>query len=143
MVGEGHYASDDIEAKVRELTDKWNAIKAKAAGRKDDLDGALQVQQYYADANEAESWMKEKEPAATSADFGKDEDSSQALLKKHEALMADIDAYGKSVDGLRDASQECKVKRIFFFCGKCLWYRRRRISSEGPPCLFSTLFFRM
>eukprot|EP00118_Oscarella_pearsei_P025242 m.307813 g.307813 ORF g.307813 m.307813 type:complete len:2422 (+) comp42859_c0_seq1:216-7481(+) len=108
MMDEGHYASDDIQAKVAELTDKWNALKGKADGRKDDLDGALQVQQYYADANEAESWMKEKEPAATSADYGKDEDSSQALLKKHDALMADIDAYGKTVDGLKEASEECK-----------------------------------
>lgn len=36
----------------------------------------------------------------------------QALLKKHEALMADIDAYGTTIAGLDDASHQCKV-RIF------------------------------
>jgi spectrin alpha len=36
----------------------------------------LQAQQYFADANEAESWMKEKEPIISSVDYGKDEDSA-------------------------------------------------------------------
>ena len=45
--------------------------------RKKDLDNALQVHQYYADANEAESWMKEKEAVVSSGDYGKDEDSAE------------------------------------------------------------------
>ena len=28
--------------------------------------------QYYADANEAESWMKEKDPLVSSVDYGRD-----------------------------------------------------------------------
>lgn len=35
------------------------------------------IPQYYADANEAESWMKEKMPLVCSDDFGKDEASAQ------------------------------------------------------------------
>ena len=34
----------------------------------------------------------------------------QALLKKHEALMSDIDAYGGVIDQLRDQAQACKVR---------------------------------
>lgn len=44
--------------------------------RKQDLEDSLQAQQYFADANEAESWMREKEPIACTQDYGKDEDSS-------------------------------------------------------------------
>jgi len=33
--------------------------------------------QYYSDANEAESWMKEKEPLVTSDDYGRDEASAK------------------------------------------------------------------
>jgi len=33
----------------------------------------------------------------------------QALLKKHEALMSDLDAYGSVIDGLREQAKECKV----------------------------------
>ena len=48
----------------------------------------MQAHQYFADAGEAESWMREKEPLAGNADYGKDEDASEALLKKHQALMS-------------------------------------------------------
>ena len=49
----------------------------KARLRKTDLDESLQEQQYFADANEAESWMKEKEPLVANTDYGKDQDSAQ------------------------------------------------------------------
>ena len=49
----------------------------KAQQRKQDLEDSLQAQQYFADANEAESWMKEKEPIAANTDYGKDEDSAE------------------------------------------------------------------
>ena len=31
------------------------------------------------------------------------------MLKKHEAIMSDLEAYGTVIDGLRDQSKECKV----------------------------------
>lgn len=52
-------------------------MKAKAAQRRQDLEDSLQAQQYFADANEAESWMREKEPVVGSIDYGKDEDSAE------------------------------------------------------------------
>lgn len=82
MIKSHHYASDDIREKIAELNEKWKSLKNKAATRKTDLDDALQAQQYYADANEAEVWMKEKEPAATSTDYGKDEDSAQVSIDR-------------------------------------------------------------
>lgn len=46
----------------------------------------------------------------TSTDYGKDEDSAQAMLKKHNAVMSDLEAYGTVVDQLRDQSKTCKVR---------------------------------
>lgn len=77
--------------------------------RKQDLEDSLQAHQYYADANEAESWMKEKEPIVSSTDYGKDEDSSEALLKKHEALMSDLTAFGNTIEGLKEQAAACRV----------------------------------
>lgn len=34
---------------------------------------------------------------------------SQALLKKHEALMSDLSAYGSSIQALREQAQSCRV----------------------------------
>lgn len=66
-----------MKAKLNELNQKWEALKAKASQRRQDLEDSLQAQQYFADANEAESWMREKEPIVGSTDYGKDEDSAE------------------------------------------------------------------
>ena len=34
----------------------------------------------------------------------------QALLKKHEALMSDIEAYSQVIDGLKEQAHACKVR---------------------------------
>lgn len=108
MVAGGHFASDEIQRRLVHLNDRWLNLKERANKRKKDLDDSLQAHQYFADANEAESWMKEKEPIVGSRDFGKDEDSTEALLKKHEALYADLEAFGNTISGLRDQAAACK-----------------------------------
>ncbi|XP_077334821.1 spectrin alpha chain, non-erythrocytic 1 isoform X4 [Lithobates pipiens] len=108
MITEGHFASDDVKVKLRELNDKWTSLRNKASQRRQDLEDSLQAQQYFADANEAESWMREKEPIVGSTDYGKDEDSAEALLKKHEALMSDLRAYGSSIQSLKEQAQACR-----------------------------------
>uniref|UniRef100_A0A3Q3QVI0 Spectrin alpha chain, non-erythrocytic 1 n=1 Tax=Monopterus albus TaxID=43700 RepID=A0A3Q3QVI0_MONAL len=108
MVEEGHFAAEDVKAKLAELHGRWDTLKAKASQRRQDLEDSLQAQQYFADANEAESWMREKEPIVGSIDYGKDEDSAEALLKKHEALMSDLSAYGSSIQALKEQAQSCR-----------------------------------
>lgn len=73
----GHFAGEDVKAKLAELHGRWDTLKSKASQRRQDLEDSLQAQQYFADANEAESWMREKEPIVGSTDYGKDEDSAE------------------------------------------------------------------
>ncbi|XP_055516190.1 spectrin alpha chain, non-erythrocytic 1 isoform X2 [Leucoraja erinacea] len=108
MIEDGHFASEEVNTKLNDLNQKWDSLKAKAAQRRQDLEDSLQAQQYFADANEAESWMREKEPVVGSIDYGKDEDSAEALLKKHEALMSDLIAYGSSIQALKEQAQGCR-----------------------------------
>lgn len=37
---------------------------------------------------------------------------TQALLKKHEALMSDLTAYGSSIQALKEQAQSCRVSLI-------------------------------
>uniref|UniRef100_A0AAQ4S231 Spectrin alpha, non-erythrocytic 1 n=1 Tax=Gasterosteus aculeatus aculeatus TaxID=481459 RepID=A0AAQ4S231_GASAC len=112
MVEEGHFAAEDVKGKLAELHGRWDTLKAKASQRRQDLEDSLQAQQYFADANEAESWMREKEPIVGSIDYGKDEDSAEALLKKHEALMSDLSAYGSSIHALKEQAQSCRQQQV-------------------------------
>lgn len=88
----------------------FQSLKNKSDDRRQLLDDSLEAQQYFADANEAESWMREKEPIVGLADFGKDEDTTEAMLKKHDALMADILAYQSTIDALRDQAKACNLQ---------------------------------
>ncbi|ELU13181.1 hypothetical protein CAPTEDRAFT_92285, partial [Capitella teleta] len=112
MMDEGHFASEEIAKKCQGLTDRWNSLKDKSNQRSQDLEDSLQAQQYFADAHEAETWMREKEPIVGNMDYGKDEDSAEALLKKHDALMSDIDAYEQVIDGLKEQATACKVSSL-------------------------------
>ncbi|KAL4825844.1 hypothetical protein H8958_012048 [Nasalis larvatus] len=108
MVEEGHFAAEDVKAKLHELNQKWEALKAKASQRRQDLEDSLQAQQYFADANEAESWMREKEPIVGSTDYGKDEDSAEDWWKvevndRQGFVPA---AYVKKLDPAQSASRE-------------------------------------
>jgi len=108
MMDEDHFAKQNIADRIRDLEKLWETLKGKADERDRTLEDSFQAQQYMAEANEAESWMREKEPIVGSKEYGRDEDAAEALLKKHEALMSDIDSYGTVIEALRDQAKDCK-----------------------------------
>ncbi|CAH8449862.1 unnamed protein product [Heterobilharzia americana] len=110
MVRANHYASGDIERRIHDLNADWAQLCEKADHRRQLLEDSLQAQQYFADASEAESWMREKEPLVGSSEFGRDEDSTEALLKKHNALLADIEAYGSTIEALGIQASSCRMQ---------------------------------
>ncbi|CAL8071830.1 unnamed protein product [Calicophoron daubneyi] len=110
MVTEKHYAADDIAKRIDELKNDLKRLQDNTEHRRQLLEDSLQAQQYFADANEAESWMREKEPLVGSSEFGRDEDSTEALLKKHNALMADIEAYGSTIEALGNQASACRMQ---------------------------------
>ena len=76
--------------------------------------------------------MREKEPIAANSDYGKDEDSAEALLKKHDAFMSDLEAYRTVVEGLREQAQACNVSKV-----KCR-FSRATVSSTAVQPPFDT-----
>uniref|UniRef100_A0A0K0ELE0 SH3 domain-containing protein n=1 Tax=Strongyloides stercoralis TaxID=6248 RepID=A0A0K0ELE0_STRER len=110
MVESGHFLAPTIRDKVATLKDNWRNLKTKAEKRKQDLTDSLQGHQYMADATEAENWMREKEPIVGSIDYGKDEDSAESLLKKHRALMSDLEAFKSTIDVLSKQANLCKYQ---------------------------------
>ncbi|CRL06706.1 CLUMA_CG019447, isoform A [Clunio marinus] len=108
MLKQQPHSIDEIKSRLDSLKDQWHNLKDKSAQRKQDLDDSLQAHQYFADANEAESWMREKVPIVSNTDYGKDEDSSEALLKKHEALVSDLEAFGNTIQALQEQSKNCR-----------------------------------
>lgn len=82
MISMGHYGATDISNKIAQTKARWQSLKEKMLVRQQMLDEALHAQQYYSSAQEAESWIKDKEPTVSSGDYGKDEDSAQVSLQE-------------------------------------------------------------
>lgn len=60
----------------------------------------LSLWQFYADANEAESWLNERLALVGTNDYGVDEPSAQALLHRHKDLEGEINAYTGDIQSL-------------------------------------------
>ena len=108
MIEETHFASEEIKARISHLKEHWNQLKTKCEQRRQDLEDSLQAHQYFSDAGEAEAFMKEKESLAGNADYGKDEDSAEALLKRHEAFMSDLDRFKNQIESLKEQATNCR-----------------------------------
>jgi spectrin beta len=90
--------------------------------------------QFYAEANEAETWIREKRPLLTLSDFGKDEDSVQSLAKKLEGVERDLSQFqhtvgklAKLAQGLVDRghfdSRNITAKQVACYRVCCTWRR--------------------
>uniref|UniRef100_A0A8C7C107 Spectrin alpha chain, erythrocytic 1 n=1 Tax=Neovison vison TaxID=452646 RepID=A0A8C7C107_NEOVI len=111
MVEEGHFAAEDVASRVKSLNDNMESLQARASRRRNDLEANVQFQQYLADLNEAEAWIQEKEPIVDNTNYGADEEAAGALLKKHEAFLVDLSAFGNSMQALRDQAAACQQQQ--------------------------------
>ncbi|KAJ6218483.1 hypothetical protein RDWZM_009640 [Blomia tropicalis] len=64
------------------------------------------AQQYYFDASEAESWMSEQELYMMVEDRGKDEFTTQNLIKKHESLENAVEDYADTIRQLGETANQ-------------------------------------
>lgn len=51
---------------------------------------------------------------AGNSDFGKDEDASEALLKRHEAFMSDLEAFDNTIRDLRNQASICRQQVLIY-----------------------------
>jgi len=58
--------------------------------------------QYFADIDEANSWLQERQTLVASKDYGKDESSAEALLHRHLRLEKEIAAYSTEMRRLKE-----------------------------------------
>ena len=103
-----------IIAKCHSLQNKFGELREAAVTRRSLLEDSFTSQQYFADANEAESWMNDKLALVSlNSDCGKDEASSQALLQRHVRIQEEIKAYEPEVTRLREITDVLVGNRRF------------------------------
>ncbi|NXG68257.1 SPTN5 protein, partial [Baryphthengus martii] len=93
---------EDILRQTDNLQMLWQQLQQEVAGRKSRLQAAVLIKQYFADIDEANSWLRERQPLLASKDYGKDESSAEALLHRHLRLGKEIAAYSSEMRRLKE-----------------------------------------
>ncbi|XP_047920914.1 spectrin beta chain, non-erythrocytic 5 [Anser cygnoides] len=93
---------DDILRQTDNLQKLWQQLQDEVANRKSRLQAAALIKQYFADIDEANSWLRERQPLLASKDYGKDESSAEALLHRHLRLEKEITAYSTEMRRLKE-----------------------------------------
>ncbi|KAI8116109.1 Spectrin beta chain [Lucilia cuprina] len=112
LIDEGHEDAKKFEALISDLTQKWQELKDAVENRKKHLLESEKVQQYFFDAQEAESWMSEQELYMMVEDRGKDEVSAQNLMKKHENLEQSIEDYANTIRQLGEVARQFNIDDV-------------------------------
>ncbi|KAG2457680.1 SPTN5 protein, partial [Polypterus senegalus] len=107
----GHPNEADIRKWTDTLQKQWQQLRDEMANRMARLQAASLIKQYFADVNDAESWVRERLPLLMSDDCGKDESSADALLQRHLRLQKEIAAYLSEMKRLREQA-ECAATQI-------------------------------
>lgn len=100
LIKEKHPRAAEIQPHINAIEQQWARLEELAARRAKQLEDAAEAYQYYADANETESWLNEKMALVNSSDYGVDEPSAQALLQRHKDLQGELNAYSGDIQSL-------------------------------------------
>ncbi len=105
--------SRSIGQYCKTLNGKFDGLVDAARTRRVLLEDSYTLQQFYADTDEAGSWIADKTALVNSQDFGKDEASTQALLQRHNRIEGEINAYGSDMARLDEITNVLAGQRRF------------------------------
>lgn len=108
-----HFMNKELQARAKEVQDRYASLHEPANIRRDNLDEALLMYQFYRDVEDELSWIHEKKPVAESTDLGSSLDGVQNLVKKHQALESEIVAHEPLIDGVANAAQHMIKSKHF------------------------------
>ncbi|XP_037299211.1 spectrin alpha chain, non-erythrocytic 1 isoform X2 [Manduca sexta] len=112
LIDAKHPKSAEIERRLTSLSKQWEVLRELAAAREKQLADAAEAHQFYGDANESESWIKEKRALVATEDCGRDAPGAGALLARHRALHEQVRAYRPELAALAAAADRLRAAGI-------------------------------
>ncbi|VDN16872.1 unnamed protein product, partial [Dibothriocephalus latus] len=106
LVDAGHPTSGDIVAKMNTLERERAALLALWDERRIQFEQCMDLQLFYRDAEQAETWMAKQEAFLDNKDVGDSLDAAEALIRKQEDFEKSL------------AAQEEKIKHLEALAGK-------------------------
>ena len=102
LVNDGHFGSEQIQARINDVNDRWEHLMELSAYRKKRLLEAVDYHQFFADADDTDTWMLDTLRLVSSDDIGRDEGHVQSLLRKHQEVYENLQRYEPTIKSLQD-----------------------------------------
>ncbi len=102
LIKAGNLGSDKIQQRINEINGAWDNLNDMAAHRKKRLLEAVDFYQFFADADDVDTWMLDTLRLVSSEDVGRDEASTHALLKKHRDVTDELQNYNSVIQALHE-----------------------------------------
>ncbi|XP_064484271.1 spectrin beta chain-like isoform X3 [Ornithodoros turicata] len=100
LISEGHPGSEAVSERTAEVVEAWQRLRDLQAARAKRLMEAVDFHQFFADADDVDTWMLDTLLLVSSDDVGRDEANVQSLLKKHKDVTEELKRYTSSIDAL-------------------------------------------
>ncbi|XP_060544187.1 spectrin beta chain, non-erythrocytic 5 [Pantherophis guttatus] len=102
LIQEKQVASQTILEQIKELIISFENLKDEAQERRWRLVESHKAQHFFSELLEVESWMSEKGLLLETPDYGRNEESTQALLRKMEATKLDLEGFKSRIEKLKE-----------------------------------------
>ena len=100
-----HFMNKELQARSKEVQDRYATLHEPCNIRRENLEEAQLMYQFYRDVEDELSWIHDKKPVAESTDLGSSLSAVQNLFKKHQALESEIVAHEPLIDAVANAAQ--------------------------------------
>ncbi|XP_064119290.1 spectrin beta chain-like isoform X5 [Macrobrachium nipponense] len=106
LIAQQHFGSDKIQERIDEIMGMWNSLKERSSTRKKRLTDAVDLHQFYTEADDVDTWMLDILRLVSSEDTGRDEATVQSLLKKHKDVTDELKNYASTIEALHQQASE-------------------------------------
>ncbi|KAJ8287365.1 hypothetical protein COCON_G00000240 [Conger conger] len=100
-----HFLAQEIQCRVGETVHRYNSLAEPLQDRREALESWQLLFQFYRDLEDELLWVRDKLPAALSKDWGSSLYNTQALVKKHQALVEEMGSRIPLVQAVQETGQ--------------------------------------
>lgn len=103
LVSSGQFDTPSIQDRRKSINQRFERIRNLAEHRRQRLNEANTLHQFFRDIADEESWIKEKKLLVASDDYGRDLTGVQNLKKKHKRLDAELASHEGAIQNVQKA----------------------------------------
>jgi spectrin beta len=106
LVDDGVPSSEQLPEKIADARDYFDRLNKLAEARRRRLEGGVDYYQFFTDADEVDAKLVDTLRVISSEDVGRDESSTEALLRKHDGVNEELVRFEKQLETLQSTIEQ-------------------------------------